>query len=148
MRVSGEQSSTRTLHRPTRSAYRGRLTRLEVSEPSCFSTRCAEVVGDGSTPGKRTEHGKIRCVVSDDQLDVRAERPGLWSIALITRRRQSNPRAFFNPRLIDLTIRGKWLSCHALKIPSSFQKCPAKNASSQKSLHALVRSECKNNKRL
>jgi hypothetical protein len=68
-RVNAEQASKRTMRRPTRLPYRGRLTRL-VNEQSSSSSRCAGVVATACTQGKRTQHGKPQGVVSDDQPDT------------------------------------------------------------------------------
>src|SRR5215471_15038245 len=79
-RVNAEQSSKRTMRRPTRQPYRGRLTRLGVNERSSVPSRCAGVVATACTQGKRTKHGKPQGVVSEDLPDARegqAGRPGV-----------------------------------------------------------------------
>src|SRR5271166_3107288 len=79
-RVNAEQASKRTMHRPTRLPYRGRLTRFGRVERSSTSGRCAGVLATACTQGKRTQHGKPQGVVSDDQPDARegqAGRPGV-----------------------------------------------------------------------
>jgi len=51
-----------------------------VNERSNTPSRCAGVVAAACTQGKRTQHGKPRGVVSDDQPDARegqAGRPGV-----------------------------------------------------------------------
>src|SRR5437016_11822582 len=68
------------MHRPTRLPFRGRLTRLGRIERSGTPSRCAGVLATACTQGKRTQHGKPRGVVSDDQLEARegqAGRPGV-----------------------------------------------------------------------
>jgi hypothetical protein len=67
------------MRRPTRRPYRGRLTRLGKWAKQCPS-RCAGVVATACTPGKRTQHGKPRGAVRDDQPEARegeAGRPGV-----------------------------------------------------------------------
>ena len=78
-RVNAEQASKRTMRRPTRLPYRGRLTRLGERASSAAS-RCAGVVATACTQGKRTQHGKPHGGISDDQPDARegqAGRPGV-----------------------------------------------------------------------
>ena len=78
-RVNAEQASKRTMRRPTRQPYRGRLTRLGENERSSAPSRCAGVVATACTQGKRTQHGRPQGVVRDDQPDARegqAGRPG------------------------------------------------------------------------
>src|ERR1700752_969013 len=76
-RVNAEQASKRTMCRPTRRPFRGRLIRpgeMTKKTPS----RCPGVVATACTQGKRTQHGKPQCVVKDAQLDARegqARRP-------------------------------------------------------------------------
>ena len=78
-RVNAEQASKRTMRRPTRSPFRGRLIRLgerAKQGPSC----CAGVVATACTQGKRAQHGKPQDVVRDDQPDAcegQAGRPGV-----------------------------------------------------------------------
>ena len=79
-RVNAEQTSKRTMRRPTRQPYRGRLTRLGENERSSAPSRCAGVVATACTQGKRTQHGRPQGAVSDDQPDTRegeAGRPGV-----------------------------------------------------------------------
>src|SRR6266403_3547310 len=78
-RVNAEQASKRTMHRPTRLPYRGRLTRFGRIERSGAPNRCAGVLATACTQGKRTQHGRPQGVVRDDQPDARegqAGRPG------------------------------------------------------------------------
>ena len=63
------------MHRPTRPPYRGRLTRMGQDERR-VPIRCAGVVATACTQGKRTQHGKPRSVVSDDQPDAREGQTG------------------------------------------------------------------------
>src|ERR1700750_992814 len=74
-RVNAEQTSKRTMRRPTRQPYRGRLTRLgyERKDPP---SRCAGVVATACTQGKRTQHGRPHGVVRDDQPDAREGQAG------------------------------------------------------------------------
>jgi hypothetical protein len=78
-RVNAEQSSKRTMCRPTRQPFRGRLIWLDGRARNTFS-RCTGVVAAACTQGKRTKHGKPQGVDSDDQPDARegqAGRPGV-----------------------------------------------------------------------
>jgi hypothetical protein len=78
-RVNAEQASKRTMRRPTRQPFRGRLTRRGWMSEEC-PRRCAGVVATACTQGKRTQHGKPQGVVRDDQPDARegqAGRPGV-----------------------------------------------------------------------
>src|SRR5467141_2054268 len=70
-RVNAEQASKRTMHRPTRLPYRGRLTRFGRIERSGAPNRCAGVLATACTQGKRTQHGRPQGVVRDDQPDAR-----------------------------------------------------------------------------
>jgi hypothetical protein len=63
-RVNAEQASKRTMHRPTRLPFRGRLTRLgELSE--VYARSLCRVLATACTQGKRTKHGKPQGVVSE-----------------------------------------------------------------------------------
>jgi len=78
-RVNAEQASKRSMRRPTRLPYRGRLTRLGKRADDAPS-RCAGVVATACTQGKRAQHGKPRGGLSDDQPDAReggSGRPGV-----------------------------------------------------------------------
>jgi hypothetical protein len=78
-RVNAEQSSKRTMCRPTRQPFRGRLIRLDGRAKN-MSSRCTGVVAAACTQGKRTKHGKPQGVIKDDQPDARegqAGRPGV-----------------------------------------------------------------------
>ena len=57
-RVNAEQSSKRTMRRPTRQPFRGRLIRLGEAERSSTPSRCAGVVATACTQGKRKQHRK------------------------------------------------------------------------------------------
>src|ERR1700676_3477732 len=59
-----------SMRRPTRKPYRGRLIRLGKRADEAPG-RCAGVVAAACTPGKRTQHGKPRGVLRDEQLDTR-----------------------------------------------------------------------------
>jgi hypothetical protein len=78
--VNAEQASKRSLHRPTRQPFRGRLIRLEKRAKSS-SSRCAGVVAIACTQGKRAQHGKPLGVVSDDQPDAREGQAGRFGVA-------------------------------------------------------------------
>src|SRR6266702_7095969 len=68
-RVNAEQASKRTMRRPTRRPFRGRLTRLgEKSEDHAQPLHRGS--GGSMYKGKRTQHGKPQGVVSDDQPDA------------------------------------------------------------------------------
>src|SRR3974377_174947 len=75
-RVNAEQASKRTMRRPTRQPFRGRLTRLGVNERRSAPSRCAGVVATACTQGKRAQHGRPQGVVSDDQPDAREGQAG------------------------------------------------------------------------
>jgi hypothetical protein len=78
-RVNAEQASKRTMCRPTRQPFRGRLIRLG-GRAKTTPRRCTGVVAAACTQGKRTQHGKPQGVVRDDQPDTRegsAGRPGV-----------------------------------------------------------------------
>src|SRR5271166_1874700 len=78
-RVNAEQASKRSMCRPTRQPFRGRLIRLGERATST-PRRCTGVVAAACTQGKRTQHGKPQGVVRDDQPDARegqAGRPGV-----------------------------------------------------------------------
>src|SRR5262249_44118279 len=55
-RMNAEQASKRTMRRPTRRPFRGRLIRLGY-ERNHTPRRCAGVVATECTQGKRTQHG-------------------------------------------------------------------------------------------
>ena len=79
-RVNAEQASKRTMRRPTRQPFRGRLLRLDE-----MSEVIRPVVAAACTQGKRTKHGKPQSAVSDDQPEARegqAGRLGVRSISL------------------------------------------------------------------
>src|SRR5436190_18423265 len=69
-RVNAEQASKRTMRRPTRQPFRGRLTRLGVNERRSTPSRCAGVVATACTQGKRAQHGRPQGAVSDDHPDA------------------------------------------------------------------------------
>src|SRR6267142_2564720 len=73
--------SKRTMRRPTRQPYRGRLTRRGANERSSAPSRCAGVVATACTQGKRTKHGKPQSVVSDDQPEAREGQAGRSGVA-------------------------------------------------------------------
>src|ERR1700746_1344354 len=75
-RVNAEQSSKRTMRRPTRQPFRGRLIRLGEAERSSTPSRCAGVVATACTQGKRTQHGRPQGAVRDDRPDAREGQAG------------------------------------------------------------------------
>src|SRR6202040_4233797 len=78
-RVNAGQASKRTMRRPTRQPFRGRLIRLGEKAKSTPG-RCTGVGAAACTQGKRTQHGKPQGAVKDDQPDARegqAGRPGV-----------------------------------------------------------------------
>ena len=78
-RVNVEQASKRTMCRPTRLPYRGRLKWLGELSEDC---RCyTGVLAAACTQGKRTKHGKPQGVVSDDQSDAREGQVGRHGVA-------------------------------------------------------------------
>ena len=80
-RVNAEQSSKRTMRRPTRQPFRGRLIRLDDNERNGTSRRCAGVVAAACTQGRRTKHGKPQGAVSDDQPEAREGQVGCPGVA-------------------------------------------------------------------
>src|ERR1700757_2608545 len=79
-RVNAEQTSKRTMCRPTRTWNRGRLTRLgEMSEE--YAQPLHRVVAAACRQGKRTQHGKPQCVIRDDQPDAREGQAGRAGVA-------------------------------------------------------------------
>jgi hypothetical protein len=80
-RVNAEQTSKRSMCGPTRKWNRGRLTRMgdfrARSTPLCRTG----VVAAACTQGKRTQHGKPRRVVRDDQPDAREGQAGRAGVA-------------------------------------------------------------------
>jgi hypothetical protein len=74
-RVNAEQSSKRTMCRPTRPPFRGRLTRRgEMSEED--PRYCTGVVAAACTQGKRSQHGKPQCVIRKINRTPVRDRPG------------------------------------------------------------------------
>ena len=122
-RVNAEQASKRTMRRPTRRPFRGRLTRLGERAKNTPS-RCAGVVAAACTQGKRTQHGKPRGVVSDDQPDARegqAGRPGVAERSVI-------------PLKPGNAGEGRGLSSRQTQIPKSELFKPGDRAASQSPL--------------
>ena len=74
--VTRVNSSKRTVRRPTRQPFRGRLIRLGEVERRVRPAGCAGVVATACTQGKRTQHGKPHGVVSDDQPEAREGQAG------------------------------------------------------------------------
>src|SRR5271167_2785113 len=80
-RVNAEQTSKMSMCRPTRKWNRGRLIRLgDLSEAYTLSC-CTGVVAAACTQGKRTQHGKPRGVIRDDQPDAREGKAGRAGVA-------------------------------------------------------------------
>jgi hypothetical protein len=80
-RVNAEQTSKRTMCRPTRKWNRGRLTRMGDCRARSTPIRCTGVVAAACTQGKRTLHGKPRRVTRDDQPDAREGQAGRAGVA-------------------------------------------------------------------
>jgi len=80
-RVNAEQASKRTMCRPTRRPFRGRLIRLGVNEQGSRPSRCAGVVATACTQGKRAQHGKPHVVARDGQPNARESRFGRGGVA-------------------------------------------------------------------
>src|SRR5207302_787124 len=75
-----EQTSKRTMCRPTRTWNRGRLPRLgDTSDDDAHPLH--RVVAAACTQGKRTQHGKPHCVIRDDQPDAREGQAGRIGVA-------------------------------------------------------------------
>src|SRR5277367_4916391 len=74
MRVNAEQSSKRSMRRPTRQPFRGRLTRMG-ERAKTTPMRCAGVVAAACTQGKRAQHGEALVVRVANRTPVR-DRPG------------------------------------------------------------------------
>ncbi len=80
-RMNAEQSSKRTLHRPTRSPIRGRMAGLGKRAKRTPS-RCAGVVATAGTQGKREQHGKPDSVVGrGDQPEAGDGQRGRYGVA-------------------------------------------------------------------
>jgi hypothetical protein len=75
-RVNAEQTSKRTMRRPTRQPLRGRLIRVGCNEQGSRPIRCVGVVATACTQGKRAQHGKPHGVVRDGQPNARERRFG------------------------------------------------------------------------
>jgi hypothetical protein len=80
-RVNAEQASKRTMCRPTRQPFRGRLTRMGEFRARTTPICCTGVVAAACTQGKRTQHGKPHCVIRDDQPDAREGQAGRSGVA-------------------------------------------------------------------
>src|SRR5258708_20855564 len=66
-RVNAEQTSKRTMCRPTRKWNRGRLTRMGEFRARTTPICCTGVVAAACTQGKRTKTGKPQRVTREDQ---------------------------------------------------------------------------------
>src|SRR6059036_408960 len=108
-RVNAEQASKRTMRRPTRLPYRGRLTRRGANERSRGPSRCAGVVATACTQGKRTKHGKPQGVVSDDQPEAREGQAGRSGVAerFVVPRKPGNAGGGKGPQFKTDAIRGE-----------------------------------------
>src|SRR5271169_3738074 len=62
-RVNAEQASKRSMCRPTRYPFRGRLTRLGGMSEEHTQPLHRGSGGRACTQGKRTQHGKPQCVI-------------------------------------------------------------------------------------
>src|SRR6202142_2520861 len=80
-RVNAEQTSKRSMRRPTRQPFRGKADTAGVNERSSTPSRCAGVVATACTQGKRTQHGKPQGEVSDDQPNARDGHVGRHGVA-------------------------------------------------------------------
>ena len=80
-RVNAEQSSKRSMCRPTRKWNWGRLTRMGKFRATSAPICCTGVVAAACTQGKRTQHGKPQCVIRDDQPDAREGQAGRTGVA-------------------------------------------------------------------
>src|SRR5258707_13279745 len=80
-RVNAEQASKRTMCRPTRQPFRGRLTRMGEFRARTTPICCTGVVAAACTQGKRTKHGKPQRVIRDDQPDAREGQAGRAGVA-------------------------------------------------------------------
>ena len=131
-RVNAEQSSKRTMRRPTRQPFRGRLIRLGESRAKSTTSRCAGVVATACTQGKRTQHGKPHGVVSDDQPEAREGQAGRLGVAerFVVPLKPSNSGGGKGPQFKTDAIRreGPWRLGN-LSTPINGQKL-------QKALHA------------
>src|SRR5215469_16214318 len=95
------------MRRPTRSGFRGRLTRLGY-ERSDTPSRCAGVVAAARRQGKRTQHGKPQGVVSNDQPDAREGQAGRPGVAerFVVPRKPGNAGGGKGPQFKTDAIRG------------------------------------------
>ena len=82
-RVNAEQASKRTMCRPTRQPFRGRLTRMGEFRARTTPICCTGVVAAACTQGKRTQHGKPLGVVRDDQPDAREGQAGRLGVSRV-----------------------------------------------------------------
>src|SRR5271169_2940213 len=80
-RVNAEQTSKRSMCRPTRQWNRGRLTRMGDFRAMSTPVRCTGVVAAACTQGKRTQHGKPQGVIRDDQPEAREGQAGRNGVA-------------------------------------------------------------------
>src|SRR5271167_967460 len=80
-RVNAEQTSKRSMCRPTRKWNRGRLTRMGDFRATNTPICCTGVVAAACTQGKRAQHGKPRRAIRDDQPDAREGQAGRAGVA-------------------------------------------------------------------
>src|SRR5712664_2547119 len=101
--------SKRTMRRPTRRPFRGRLIRLGEAERSSTPRRCAGVVATACTQGKRTKHGKPQSVVSEDQPEAREGQAGRLGVAerFVVPRKPGNAGGGKGPQFKTDAIRGE-----------------------------------------
>jgi len=131
-RVNAEQSPKRTMRRPTRQPFRGRLIRLGEAERRVRPAAAPGVVATACTQGKRTQHEKPHGVVSNDQPEARegqARRPGVAE-RFVVPRKPGNAGGGKGPQFKADAIRreGPWRLGN-LSTPINGQKL-------QKALHA------------
>ena len=79
--MNAEQSSKKTLHRPTCPPLRGRLIGLGEVSKAVPQSLCRGSSDSMYTRGKRTKHGKPLGVVKDDQPDAREGQAGRLGVA-------------------------------------------------------------------
>src|SRR5712664_2525661 len=101
--------SKRTMCRPTRLPYRGRLKWLGALRakitPRCYTG----VLAAACTQGKRAKHGKPQGVVSDDQPEAREGQAGRPGVAerFVVPRKPGNAGGGKGPQFKTYAIRGE-----------------------------------------
>src|SRR5262245_28540106 len=135
-RVNAEQASKRTMCRPTRQPFRGRLIWMGEFERRLSPICCTGVVAAACTQGKRTQHGKPQCVVRNDQPDAREGQAGRIGVAerLVVLGKSGNAGGGKGPQFKTNATSGEGRRLGNLATPKSVQKL-------QTALHAKAKAE-------